>query len=118
MRRKLMTLLFILALPVMAAAQDKAFLGKWDITATAPEGKRIYWLEIKNDGGQWSGWFLNRGGSVFKLTSLTIQNGELQFSLPKQTYAARVEGGKLVGKITTDKESVSFVGVRPPKWGR
>ena len=120
MRLKLITLLFVLALPAMAAAQDKAFLGKWDITATAPEGKRIYWLEVKNDGGQLSGWFLNRGGSVFKLPSLTVQNGELQFALSngKQVYAARVEGGRLVGKITTDKETVSFVGVRPPKWGR
>lgn len=120
MKLKLITLLFILALPALASAQDKAFLGKWDITATAPEGKRIYWLEVKNDDGQWSGWFLNRGGSVFKLPGLTIQNGELQFALAngKQVYTARVEGGKLVGKITTDKETVSFVGVRPPKWGR
>ena len=120
MRLKFITLLFILALPALASAQDKAFLGKWDITATAPEGKRIYWLEVKNAGGQWAGWFLNRGGSVFKLPNLTVQNGELQFALSngKQVYSARVEGGKLVGKITTDKETVNFVGVRPPKWGR
>ncbi|HJQ23001.1 MAG TPA: DUF1080 domain-containing protein [Blastocatellia bacterium] len=120
MKPKLLALLFVFALTVPALAQEKAFLGKWDITATAPDGKRIYWLEVKNDGGQLTGWFLNRGGSVFKLPAITIQNGELQFSLPnsKQVFAAKVAGGKLVGTVTNGKETVNWVGVRPPKWGR
>ncbi|HKP13092.1 MAG TPA: hypothetical protein VJZ91_13325, partial [Blastocatellia bacterium] len=120
MKLRLLAHFFILALPALASAQERAFLGKWDITATASEGRRVYWLEVKNDGGQLSGWFLNRGGSVFKLPNIAIQNGELRFTLPntKQVYTARVEGKMLVGKITTDKETVGFVGMRPPKWGR
>ena len=119
MRFRLSTLLFILALAAPAFAQDDAFLGKWDITATAADGERVYWLEVKSEGGQLAGWFLNRSGSVFKLPAITVANGELQFALAKQkqVYAARVEGGRLVGKITTDQETVSFVGVRPPQWG-
>jgi len=120
MKLKLLVLLFMLALAVPSAAQEKAVLGKWDITATAADGKRIYWLEVKNDGGQLTGWFLNRGGSVFKLPAITIQDGELRFALPnsKQVFSARAEGGKLVGKITNGNETINWVGVRPPKWGR
>jgi hypothetical protein len=119
MRIRFFALLFVLALAAPALAQDKAFLGKWDISATGPDGPRVYWLEVKDDGGQLQGWFLNRWGSVFKLPSLAIQNGELNFELPnpKQTYTAKVEGGKLMGKVVTEKETVNFVGVRPPKWG-
>src|SRR6266498_3564762 len=102
MKLKLLALFFVLLFAAPALAQDKAFLGKWDITATAPDGKRIYWLEVKNDGGQLKGWFLNRWGSVFPLPSVAIQNGELQFTIPNpnQTFTAKVEGGKLVGKVT------------------
>ena len=75
MKLKLLVPLFIFALAAPVLAQDNAFLGKWDITATAADGKRIYWLEVKNDGGQLTGWFLNRGGSVFKLPAITIQDG-------------------------------------------
>jgi 3-keto-disaccharide hydrolase len=119
MKLKLLTLLFIFAPAMPAPAQENAFLGKWDITATAPEGKRIYWLEVKNDGDHLAGWFLNRGGSVFRLPAITMQNGELQFSLPnsKQVFTAKAEGGKLVGRITSDKEPINWVGVRPPNWG-
>jgi Domain of Unknown Function (DUF1080) len=119
MKLKLLVLLFIFLPAAPALAQDNAFLGKWDITATAADGKRIYWLEVKNDGGQLTGYFLNRGGSVFKLPAITIANGQLQFTLtnPKQDFTAQVEAGKLVGKVTTDKETVSWIGVRPPQWG-
>jgi hypothetical protein len=119
MKLKLLALLCVFAFAGPALAQDNAFLGKWDITATAPDGKRVYWLEVRNEGGQLTGWFLNRSGSVFKLPALTIENGELQFALPKskEVYTAKVEGGKLAGKVTTDKETINWVGVRPPKWG-
>ena len=119
MRFKLLVLLFVLVLAAPTLAQDNAFLGKWDITATAADGKRVYWLEVKDDGGQLTGYFLNRSGSVFKLPAITIANGQLQFTLtnPRQDFTARVEAGKLVGKVTTDKETVSWIGVRPPQWG-
>jgi hypothetical protein len=119
MRRKLSVLLFIVGLAAPALAQDSPFLGKWDITATAAGGKRVYWLEVKNEGGQLAGYFLNRSGSVFKLPALAVENGKLQFTLPnpRQVYTAQVEAGKLVGSVTTDKETVSWVGVRPPQWG-
>jgi hypothetical protein len=118
MRFRLFALLFVFVLAAPALAQENAFLGKWDITATAADGKRTYWLEVKNDGGQLAGWFLNRSGSVFKLPAITIANGELQFTLtnPRQDFTARVQAGKLVGKVTTDKETVSWIGVRPPNW--
>ena len=119
MKLRLIAIMFILGLATSAFAQDSAFMGKWDITASAPGGKRIYWLEVKSDSGQLKGYFLNRSGSVFPLPNIVIQDGILQFTLanPKQVYMAKVQGGKLIGSVVTDKETVPWVGVRPPKWG-
>lgn len=108
---------------VIARAQDEPFLGKWDITATTPEGNRIYWLEVKKENGALVGYFLNRGGSVLKLPDISMQNGELVFSpagregAPKPVHRAKVTGGKLMGTLTDGAQTISWTGVRPPKWG-
>ena len=121
--RKLVFVIFLFVCAVPVCAQEQAFLGKWDITATTPEGNRIYWLEVRNENGTLTGYFLNRGGSVLKLPEISIQNGELVFSpasrpnMPKQVHQAKVENGKLVGTLTIGTETIKWVGVRPPKWG-
>ena len=69
----------------------------------------IYWLEIKDEGGQLTGMFLNRGGSPVKLATVKVENGELFF----QSDAARtrrrrarvsragMQGDKLTGTMKT-----------------
>ncbi len=119
---KLLTILFVLlCCSATAFAQDKAFLGKWDIQGIAPNEAVVYWLEVKNDGGKLSGMFLNRGGSVYQLPSIKIENGELVFPISDKAGApvhhAKVEGGKLMGWVTVGSNTIKWVGARPPKWG-
>jgi len=122
--KKIGTWLFMLVcFSLPALAQEKAFLGKWDIMATGPGGTYPLWLEVKTEDGKLVGYFLNRGGSVFKLPEISIEKDELVFSLPpgnngqKTVHRAKVAGGQLVGTATTGTRTVNWVGVRPPKWG-
>jgi hypothetical protein len=119
--------LFIILLAIAPAfAEKNPYVGKWDITATPASGnKQVFWLEIKDDN---TGTFLYRSGSVYKLTSVSVANGELMFdsSIPnrQQLHKAKIENGKLVGTLTitdtkTNKtDTVNWVGVRAPKWGK
>jgi hypothetical protein len=124
------TLLHIILLVVLsgslAGAQGAAnpFLGRWDITATTAAGKYPLWLEVKESGGQLTGDFQDRTGSVHKLPEISLDGNELVFSpgapkpdAPKPVHRAKVENGRLVGVLTRGSERVAWVGVRPPKWG-
>ncbi len=120
--------LLILSLPAFAKSNSSPYLGRWDITATTPNGKYIYWLEVKEENGAMTGSFLHRAGSVYKLTSVSVENGELVFDSSqgnrKQLHRAKLENNKLIGTLTmtntqTNKsETLNWVGVRAPKWGK
>ena len=115
--------LLVLTCVMTAFTEDDAFLGKWDITATTPSGPHAYWLELKQENGALTGYFLNRGGSVLKLPQVAIDNGELTFSpisapnRPKPVFKAKVSGHKLLGSATVGSNTFTWVGVRPPRWG-
>ena len=121
--KRFLQLLVAFACAVPAFAQENTFLGKWDITGTGKNAASVYWLEVKKDGDTLTGYFLNRSGSVYKLSSISIENGELVFDAGgtgarKQTHRAKVVGGKLIGEATSGSENVKWVGVRPPRWGK
>lgn len=115
------TLFLLMACCLTAMAQDKAFLGKWDIQGVVPNENVVYWLEVKNENGQLTGYFLNRSGSVYKLPSIKIENDELVFPVNDKPNApvhrAKIVGGKLMGVVTENNKPIKWVGVRPPKWG-
>ena len=99
-----------------AAAQNDAFLGAWNLTAPA-EGY-VYWLEVKNEGGNLTALCLNRGGSPVPVKDVKIAGGELSFLLPgnnpnNNTANLRASGGTLSGTIGS---TVKVVGERPPQW--
>lgn len=121
--RKFLVLFCVLAAcAVTSVAQEKAFLGKWDIQGMPPNESVVYWLEVKNEGGRLEGWFLNRGGSVYKLPSIKVEKDELVFPVNDKpdapVHRARVVGGKLMGTVTVNNQPIKWVGVRPPKWGK
>lgn len=128
MLKRVLFLLIALCLVPAAFAKSNPFVGKWDITGAAPNTNQIYWLEVTEENGQLAGTFLHRSGSVYKLTSVTVENGELSFdaSVPnvKRLHKAKIVGGKLMGTMTVTNsrnnqtETVSWVGVRAPKWGK
>jgi len=105
-------------------SQEKPFLGKWDITATADNGTTYpYWLEVDSDNGKLVGYFLNRSGSVLKLPEISIQNHELVFSpsssnpsARKQVHRAKVVGDRLIGTMSDGEHTVKWVAIRPPRW--
>lgn len=121
---KSLALFFLLAfLTVSACAQDKAFLGKWDIMGDAPNQNVVYWLEVKQEAnGTLSGSFLNRGGSVLPLHSVKIENGELVFAVNKNAnspiHRAKIVGKELKGAVQAGQNTINWTGVRPPKWGK
>ncbi len=124
--RILATLCLSAALVVTAAAQSptaaEGFLGRWNLTGTGDDSNAVFWLEVKNEGGQLSGMFLNRGGSPVKLASVEVKGNELVFTTAApqgrtgQTHRATLQGGKLTGSVTMGERTVNWVGVRPPKW--
>jgi 3-keto-disaccharide hydrolase len=119
--KRLVQLLILVACATPALGQERAFLGQWDITGTGKHADYVYWLEVKKEGDALEGYFLNRGGSVLKLPSISIEGGELVFDLgrpggPRQTHRVKAAGGKLMGTLTTDKETIQWVGVRSPRW--
>jgi hypothetical protein len=111
----------MIAAVVSIGAQQNPYAGRWNLTGTGEDGG-VYWLEIKDDGGQLTGMFLNRGGSPVKLATVKVENGELFFQgAPPQRgsapeYRARMKGDKLAGTIKSPARTIEFIGVRPPKW--
>jgi hypothetical protein len=106
-----------------AAPQHQGFLGRWNLTGTGEDSNRVYWLEVSEQNGQLSGMFLNRGGSPVPLASVAVTGKELVFQLapgankqPGAEFRATLDGGKLTGTTKAADRTISFVGVRPPKW--
>ena len=122
-KRAVFTGLCSLVCLLSAHAQELPFLGKWDITAQAPQGAFPYWLEVRVEGGELTGYFLNRGGSVFELPEIAVEEGELVFAVqgrpdaPPQVHRAHMEGDRLVGTRTVGDDVLHWEGVRPPEWG-
>ena len=121
---KYLALIFLLAfLTTTVCAQDKAFLGKWDIMGDAPNQNAVYWLEVtKEADGKLSGKFLNRGGSVLPLHSVKLENDELVFAVNNRPnspiHRAKIVGKELKGAVQAGQNTINWTGVRPPKWGK
>jgi hypothetical protein len=124
--RRLALLAFTAALVAAAVittrADQKAFLGRWNLMGTGADSGAVYWLEVTEDNGQLAGMFLNRGGSPVKLASVKVEGDELVFTTAApegrtgQTFRARVKGAGLEGSTTQRDKTIAFTGARPPKW--
>jgi hypothetical protein len=114
--------MLLLAATIPTHADNKPFLGRWNLTGTGADSGAIFWLELKEENGQLSGLFLNRGGSPVKLASVEIKGDELTFQTaaagnnPGQTHHAKLVGGKLTGSVTVRDRPINWVGVHPPTW--
>jgi hypothetical protein len=103
-------------------ADQKAFLGRWNLTGTGPDSNAVYWLELKEENGQLAGMFLNRGGSPVKLASVAVKGDELEFTTTApegrtgQTFRAKRKGNGLEGTTTARDRTIAFTGAHPPTW--
>lgn len=118
-----LTTALAVAAVVTMGADNKAFLGRWNLTGTGADSNAVFWLEVKEEAGQLSGMFLNRGGSPVKLPAIEVKGDELVFttSAPEgktgQTFRAKRKGDGLDGSTTTtDGKTIAFAGARPPVW--
>jgi hypothetical protein len=116
------------------SAQANPFLGKWNITGTGPHEGNVYWLEVKDEGGQLTGMFLNRVGSPGRLAVVKVDGDELVFQASGRgnqpggpEYRGRLDGGRLVVRHTPGRgrnadpaapppSPIEWIGVRPPDW--
>ena len=136
--RTIAVALVVAAAVAAGAAQSNPFLGKWNMNGIGSDAGSVYWLEIKDDGGQLTGTFLNRVGSPVRLALVKVENNELVFQTGNRNneptgteYRARIESGRLVGRHTTTvrgpraadgtrppptERVIEWVGVRAPAW--
>lgn len=114
--------MLLVAATMQTLADNQPFLGRWNLTGTGADSAAVFWLEVKEENGQLSGLFLNRGGSPVKLASIEVKGDELVFQTagsgtnPGQTHHAKIAGGKLTGQTTVRDRTLSWIGVRPPVW--
>lgn len=104
----------IAAVAAMSAQQTASpFVGAWNLTGVAPDTGYVYWLEVKESGGQLSGMFLNRTGNPNPLAVVRVEGDELVFRGGQPAaptgpeYRARLENGRLVGRHTLSAPSTS-----------
>jgi hypothetical protein len=104
--------LAVAALAITAvAAQNpspKDFVGKWEITGTGPDSKKIYFLDVVDKGDHLEAKFLDRSAHATPVPWIKVENGELVWqkgnssdTLPQPScgpvYHAKLQGGKLTG---------------------
>jgi len=114
--------LFLALLSITMSADQKAFLGRWNLTGTSPNTDHVYWLEVKEENGQLSAMFLNRGSSPVRIDDVRMEGDELVLQMqgrannPGPKIRLRADGGKASGTITSGPSSVNVTGLRPPRW--
>ena len=118
-----LTAALAVAAVVTIGADNKAFLGRWNLTGTGADSNAVFWLEVKEEAGQLSGMVLNRGGSPVKLPAIEVKGDELVFTTAApegktgQTFRAKSKGNGLEGSTTTTEgRTLAFIGARPPAW--
>ena len=125
MKIRIATGLF-LGLAATAIAADADFNGRWDLTTVGRP--RAWWVELSGVGTpQAGGKFVSAyGGDLNILDKVAVENGELVFTVknpsrnakgPAPEYRAKMEGGKLVGTLSTPGSTaaaVQWTGVRAP----
>jgi hypothetical protein len=124
--RLLSALLFLAAIPSMAADSD--FNGRWDITTLTRPRPRAWWVELTGVGSpKPAGKFVSAyGGDMNTLDTIAVENGELRFTIvnsgrdakgPAPVYRARLVNGKLEGTLETPGSAAAplkWTGVRAP----
>jgi len=60
------------------------FLGRWDLTLTAPDREYPSWLEVRQDAGKLQAQMVGRWGNARPLPKIEFTNGQLIFVSPKE----------------------------------
>jgi hypothetical protein len=118
-----------------ATALLKPFLGRWDLTLTAPDREYPSWLEIRQENGVLTARMVSRWGHARALPKIEVSNGTLTFVSPKEeedrktdmVFEGRLVGNTLTGTTTgpdgtpwqwTGQRAPSLQRKSAPKWGK
>lgn len=112
MRVPVMSVLFVAALAGLSAPfRQSPFVGRWNITGTGADKNKIYFLDVKQNGSELSGIFLDRVAHATPVAWIKTDGRELSWqygpgeTAPKPAcgpiYRAHLESDKLVGSHTT-----------------
>jgi hypothetical protein len=122
--------------PLAPPAQSvEPFLGRWDLTLTAPDREYPSWLELRQEAGLLKAQLVSRWGNARPLPKVELSNGHLTFVSPKEEEdrpTDMVFEGTLVGKTLsgtttgqdgtpwqwTGRRAPALKANRSPKWGK
>lgn len=112
--------LLLVTLAVGLTADQKQFLGRWNLTSSG-ENPAPYWLEVKEEGGKLTAKFLNRGGHPVPPEKLRVEGDELVFNVairdePPAEFRGRVSAGKMTATLKRVNQTVTMTGGHPPAW--
>jgi len=113
---------FLALLSMTISADQKAFLGRWNLSGAPPNSDRVYWLEVKDENGELAAMFLNRGGSPVRIDDVRLEGDEIVLQMqgrgnnPAPLIRLKAAGAKLTGTIAAGTTTVNVTGVRPPRW--
>jgi len=90
-----------------ASSSAKPFLGRWDLTLTAPDREYPSWLELREENGQLKSEMVGRWGNARPLPSVEVAGGRLKFASPKEeensqhdlAFEGALAGGVLFGTL-------------------
>jgi hypothetical protein len=113
MQINFMTAALVALATAVVVGQENPYVGRWNLRGTGPDTDKVYWLEVKANGNQLEGRFLNRTAHATPLAWIRVENGELVFQYGRgegtpddpvkpcgPVYRAKAEGGKLIGHHT------------------
>jgi hypothetical protein len=102
---------------------DKHFLGRWDMTLTAPGHTYPSWLDITEQNGQPAANYVGRWGNSRPLPKIEIKGNHITFVSPKEeestkadmVFEGELKGKRIAGTITgQDGPAWSWVAVPAP----
>jgi Domain of Unknown Function (DUF1080) len=123
MRKLLLVLFLATVVTSLAAAQNKKFIGRWDLTVT---GDKEYpsWLEVTEKNGTLAANFVGRWGNARPLPKVEINKDKITFVSPKEeedaqsdmTYEGTLQGDTLSGTVNAPKGGTwKWTATRAPK---
>jgi hypothetical protein len=142
---KLISFALVVAGVTATFGQQNPYVGRWNLRGTGPDADKVYWLEVRENGRELEGRFLNRVAHATPLAWVRIENNELVFQYGRgeggpadpvkacgPIYRARVENGRLIGHHTpapcvlpgatapaapaTPPKEIHWIGTRQPVW--
>ena len=116
-------IILAMALPLIASAQDaKAFLGRWDMTATPAAGVPYpQWMELLEKNGKLEGRVQPKGGGWKPILGAKIESGRMVVALsPTINWEISSAGPDQITGIEKrgDADGPKLAGLRAPKLDR